>query len=48
MTKIRNVAIIFVLLFLLGCDSISKNKEEKELPNILFLFACFGSKKRRI
>ena len=39
MSNIRNVAIIFGLFLLLGCDSISKNKEEKELPNILFLFA---------
>ena len=39
MSKIRNVAIIFGLFFLLGCDSISKKEEEKELPNILFLFA---------
>ena len=39
MSKVRNVAIIFGLFFLLGCNSISENEEEKELPNILFLFA---------
>ena len=39
MSNIRNVAIIFGLFLLLGCDLISKKEEEKELPNILFLFA---------
>ena len=39
MSKVINIAIIFGLFFLLGCNSISENEEEKELPNILFLFA---------
>ena len=35
MSKIGNIAIIFGLFFLIGCDLISKKEEEKELPNIL-------------